>query len=81
MITYTREHLVARYGEPFMEFRPQGRFTEMERKMSDMPERVAIYKIEHPSEFMIFASSDGIQWIPNWGERWAVRELISRMIE
>jgi hypothetical protein len=81
MITYTREHLVALYGEPFMEFRVQGQFTELERKSSAMPDRIAIYRIQHPSQFMIFASFEKNEWMPNLGERWAVRELISRMIE
>lgn len=78
MSRYEKEdEIIKQRGEPVLRFKPQGNFTEKERLQDDIPDECMVFRINHSSEYMVFAKYN--DWVCNHGERWVIRELLSRI--
>ena len=71
--------IVERYGEPILQFRPEGDFSEYdEYQRDDVPTEVAVFSLKgkHPSEVMVWHNYGGEFWFPNNADRYAIRHLL-----
>ena len=71
--------IVKQYGEPLLQFRPEGDFSEYDEfQRDDVPFEVAVFSLKgkHPSEVMVWHNYGGEQWYPNSAERYVIRHLL-----
>lgn len=67
------------YGKPILRFSPKGEFTESEILNNGIPKECLVFRISHPSEYIIFSKYNDNKWYGNIGERYVVRELLERL--
>lgn len=74
----TWNELTGRYGKPLFEA-DLIRYTEDERLIWDIPDKVAVFATPSlPSHIIVYGRVTEDKWIPNYGQRQLIRELLKK---
>jgi len=78
----TLEDIIKLYGNPILQFRPEGNFTELDEQIY-IPYECALFKINHVSEIIVYCNRGNNEWYCNCalGSRFVIRELLKRLEE
>lgn len=76
-----KAEIIEHYTE-YIEIDVSGEFSSDQRLFGDVPRALIIVKINHPSEYMVYARyGNADEWHANSGERFVIRELLKRFIK
>jgi hypothetical protein len=77
----TKDEIINHYPE-YIEINVSGEFAPGERMFGDIPRALIVVKINHPSEYMVYARyGNNDEWHANAGERFVIRELLNGSTE
>lgn len=69
---------IDQYGSPLFREKITG-LTKKERMFADIPDEVAVFKIDHPSEIMVVGKLANGKWLANFGDRTVIKLLLERI--
>lgn len=72
---HTIEYYIEKYGAPLLRKEITG-ITKKERLNADVPDEVAVFKIDHPTDVMVVGKLANGRWVANFGERTVINLLL-----
>jgi len=74
------EDIIAKRGEPFYKFEPNGSFSDDDTLIFSIPKEIAVFELNlkggRLDTFICYSTYDGVNWIVNTGERFVIRQLL-----